>query len=260
MRRRLLALLAVGLLAVTAGCAGPGLGLFGGGISDEDLAKEPSEPYDWNTTRDVTITVLGGTHQAVYDLSNTTKLEMYKHSIGNDEPLSLWALRYRYPNGTIINGTAPPIAVTQEGSNTVVTVPDGDGMLAYSAGAGTKEFGTPSYVEGSYEVILPPDRRTNSFLLAEVQPGGYETSVDDRSRVHFLWDEVTGTVYIRYYLIRDKLIFQGLVVVLVLVAGGGVLYYYRKIRQLEEQREALGLDVDTDPDDEFGRDPPRGMG
>jgi hypothetical protein len=48
------------------------------------------------------------------------------------------------------------------------------------------------------------------------------------------------------------------VVVFSLIGGGGLLYYRRQIEALREQREELGLDVETD-DDEFDRGPPPGM-
>jgi hypothetical protein len=252
MRRRSLAVLAVVALSVSAGCTG----IFGGGVSEGELEATPPEPYDWNTTRTVTITIRDGTHQAVYDLENTTELNLFTRGFGSNEPLSFRSLRYRYPNGTVINGSAPEISVTQQGSKRVVEVPNGSGMVAYTSGSGGKTFGTPGYLEGSYEVILPPDRRVGSFLFGEVSPGGWNGRIDDRGRLHITWDDVSGSVFVRYYLARDVLIFRGLVLVALLVGGGGMAYYYREIRKLEEQREELGLDVDTDDDLGDGGPPP----
>jgi hypothetical protein len=122
-----------------------------------------------------------------------------------------------------------------------------------------KQFGTPGYVEGTYEVVLPPNTRTSSFLFGDVSPGGYTATVDDQSRLHLVWSEpVSDGVFVRFYLQRDVLIFRGLFVGVVLLGGTGLLYVYRQIQKLREQREELGLDVDTD-DDLGGGGPPPGM-
>jgi hypothetical protein len=249
-----MAALAVVALAATAGCTG----LFGGGISEKQLAKEPPEAYDWNTSTDVSITVRSASHQAVYDLNNTTELKLFTRGFSGNEPLSFKALHYRYPNGTVVQGSESAVEVGKQGSKRVVTVPNGSGMVAYTSGGGGKTFGMPSYVDGSYELVLPSNHRVSSFLFGQVSPGGYDTEVDDQGRLHLTWEDVSSDVYVRYYLTRDVLIFRGLVLIAVLVGGGGMLYYYREIRKLEEQREELGLDVDTD-DDDIGDGPPPGM-
>lgn len=256
MRPRIaLAALAVAALALFAGCATP----FAGQVSDESLDEVPDEPYDWNTTRDVTITVRDDSYQAVYDLNGTTKVEVYERGLSTDRPLTIWAVRYRYPNGTTLTGTQ--LNVYTAGARRVIEVPNGSGKLAYTSGSGMKEFGQPSFVEGTHEVILPPERRVGSFLFGEVQPRGWESSTDDRGRLHLVWDEpVTSGIYVRYYLPRDVLLFRGLVGLLVLVGIGGAVYYYRKIRKLEEERKDMGLDVDTDDDDLGGGGGPPGFG
>lgn len=252
MRRRLLAGLAVCLLALTAGCAG-----LGGGIGAERLDERPPEPYDWNTSANATITVHGGgAYQAVYNLTNTTELEVYRRGLGNDRPLSVRAVRYRYPNGSVINGSK--LTVYVRGNHRVIEVPNGSGMLAFTGSSRPKEFGTPAFLKGSYELILPPGHRVESFLFGEVNPPNYETTIDDRGRLHVTWEQVDRGVYVRYYLVRDVIAFRGAVAVLTVVGAIGMLYYYRKVQELKEKRRELGLDVDTD--DDFGNGgPPPGM-
>ncbi|MEF8908480.1 MAG: DUF5803 family protein, partial [Haloarculaceae archaeon] len=63
---------------------------------------------------------------------------------------------------------------------------------------------------------------------------------------------------VRYYLQRDLWIFGGIAVVSVTLGIGGLVYYLRQIRQLEEKREELGLDVDYE-DDPTDDGPPPGM-
>lgn len=259
MRRRTLAATAlVALLALSAGCAG----LFSSEVPDDAIEKEPPEPYDWNTTHTGTIHVVDGgdRYQAVFNLSeaNTTKLVLYERGLASDRPEWVRSVRYRYPNGTEVNGTDPVVDVRLEGSRRVVEVPD-EGTVAFTGPSDIKQFGIRTPVDGSYEVVLPPGRRVGSFLFGRVSPGGYSTSVDDRDRLHVSWEEVNGPIYLRYYLIRDLLLFRGAAVLLALVGAGGVLYYVRQIRQLKRRREEVGLDVEGEEDDEFGRDPPPGM-
>lgn len=252
MRSKLLAAaLAVAALALVAGCASP----FAGQVSEESLDEEPDEPYRWNTTRDVTFTVREGSYQAVYDLNGTTEIELYEAGLSTDRPLTIWAVRYRYPNGTTLTGTE--LEVYRSGARRVIEVPNGSGKLAYTSGSGAKEFGQESFAEGTTEVILPPDRRASSFLFGEVSPGGYDTYVDDRDRLHVVWDEpIDRGVYVRYYLPRDVLLFRGLVALLSVVALVGLAYYYRRIRSLEERRKEMGLDVETEDDLDDDGGPP----
>ncbi|PSQ59808.1 hypothetical protein BRD18_02550 [Halobacteriales archaeon SW_7_71_33] len=255
--RRLLAALAVGLLFASAGCTG----LFGGGgVSDEQLDEEPPEPYDWNATTDARVVVHDASYSTVYDLNGTTELRLFSRGLTSESPLSVRALRYRYPNGTVVNGSSDAVEVSTDGSRRVVTVPNGSGAVAFTASSGGKQLGLPAFVEGSYEVVLPPNTRTSAFLFGEVSPGGYETRVDEESRLHITWEEVTDGVLVRYYLQRDVLLFRGLLVAVGVVGGGGLLVLYRQIRRLRKQREELGLDVDVEDEDDLGGGgPPPGM-
>jgi hypothetical protein len=64
---------------------------------------------------------------------------------------------------------------------------------------------------------------------------------------------------IRYYLARDLTIFAGVIGAGILIALLGLGYFRLQIRQLEREREEMGLNVDTDGD-EFDQGPPPGMG
>lgn len=257
-RRTLAAAALVCLLAASAGCGG----LFASEVPDGALEKEPPEPYEWETETTGTIHVVDGgdRYQAVFDVSeaNTTRFVLYERGLSTDRPEWVRSVRYRYPNGTQINGSHPAVEVKLEGSRRVIEVPRAEGKLAFAGPSDIKQFGFRTPVDGSYELVLPPGRRVGSFLFGRVTPGGYSTSVDDRDRLHVTWDEVDSPIFVRYYLVRDLLLFRGGVALLALVAVGGVVYFLRQIRELKRRREEIGLDVDTD-DDEFGRDPPPGM-
>lgn len=251
-RRQLLAALALAALAATAGCS-----LLGSQQVSEERLGEPHD-YDWATGANVTINVTGGQFHAVYNVSNRSELGLYRtDGLGNERPLPVSAVRYRHANGTVVNGTN--ISVTRTRSRTVVALPPGEGQLGITAPSRAKRFSTRTFVGGSHEVLLPPGTRTGGFVFGSVQPGGYEIEREG-DRVHVLWEDVSSQgITVRYYLPRDLAIFLGAGGLLALVALGGAAYFLLQIRQLAERREELGLDVDVD-DDEFGRDPPPGMG
>lgn len=257
--RLLFAAALVGALALTAGCAG----LFGSEVPDSALDKEPPEPYDWNTSTMARIHVVDGgdRYQAVFDLSeaNTTRFVLYERGLSSDRPEWVRSVRYRYPNGTVVNGSDPAVTVKLKGSRRVIKVPAAEGKLAFTGPSDIKQFGLRTPVKGTYEVVLPPGRRVGSFLFGRVSPGRYTSFVDGQDRLHVTWErEIGSPIYMRYYLIRDVLLFRGAVALLALAGAGGVLYFLRKIRVLRRQREEVGLDVDAD--DEFDREPPPGMG
>jgi hypothetical protein len=252
-RRLVLAGVTLAVLAVTAGCSGvPFLG--SGSFSDDRLDKEPpGGEYDWNDTdAKVTIRIQGETFKATYQLNNTSTVKLFRKDFQQKRPLGIRAVRYRYPNDTVVNGSQ--LSIRKGDNNAVVDVPDPNGTLAVTAGATRKRFALPTYVDGSYEVILPSGMRTELFLLGDVSPGGYTQEIDDEGRAHVRWDDVSKPISVRYYLQRDLYIFGGAVLLIVLAGGGGALYYWRQIRTLREVREEHGLDVDTD--DEFDDDPP----
>lgn len=262
MSRRRLALLALAGLLLLSGC----LGGIGGGPADPDrLDQAPDEPYDWAASSDVSITVGADTnYQAVYDRSafNESIRLAEPGFLGTDTPVTISSLRYRYPNGTVINGSAFEDHGGSVGTadNALVIEPPGeDGKLAY-AGEGTpKQFAHPIAVEGAtYTLTLPEDRETSVPLFGRIVPAPDEqTVVDDRLTI--TWGDISGeTLVVRYYLPRDVQIFGGLLIGALGVAVLGGTYYWRKIQELRERREEMGFDIDIERDD--GDGPPPGMG
>ena len=250
-RRLLLAVAALAVLTISAGCAGP---LGSGGENLQQRLAESAD-YDWNTTRDVTVDVRSGEYTAIYAVENRSKLELYDYdSFGGEVPLKVSAVKFRYPNGTVVGHEQ--IDVTEKKHKTVVALPAQDGKLAYTAPAGGKTFNLPVFVEGTYQVTLPEGMRVGVFLLSDVRPRGYEATVED-GRTTIVWNEeiTANSVVIRYYLARDLTIFGGIVGVLSVVALIGLAYFIHQIRRLEERREEIGLNVDTS-DDSGGRKRP----
>ncbi|SDQ46938.1 DUF5803 family protein [Natronobacterium texcoconense] len=254
-RRLVLASIAVVLLIGLAGCTT----LFGG-ISDEELDREADYSDLQESDADVAIEIenggliSSGEFRAVYDLNETEELSLYRSSFYRDEPLDVHSVRYWHPNGTEMTGSE--LEVDQSRSSTEIRVPDGNGTLAFSGGAGTRTFQLPAYVSGSYDVTLPEGYRTSNFLFGDVNPGGYDREiVDDQERL--TWGEVDSTISLRYYLTRDITLFTGLIVVVLVLGGAGIAYYYYQVQRLQEQREELGLDVEMEDDSDDG--PPPGL-
>jgi hypothetical protein len=232
MRRRL-ALLAVLGLAVTAGCVG-------GGLDREALAANAT--YQWDTDADATINVTGDRYRGVYHLDNGSSLPVYRlDSLGSEQPVPIEALRFRYPNGTVVG--PGDLRVERQDARTVVT-PPANGTVAFIAPAGSKSFRTPAFRSGSHEVILPRNVRIGVPLLGTASPGGYSRSIEADGRVHMRWDDLdAGTeIDLQYYLQRDFYIFGGLVAGLTLLGVLGVLYFRRQIRALAARREATDLE------------------
>jgi hypothetical protein len=252
--RHLLAFGLVAVLVALAGCSS----VFG--PSQPDPAElNASADYGWDANATTSINVSRSSYQMVVTVENRTELEIHQRSdIGTEEPVQVSALRFRYPNGTVVNASAMTVENSRE--KTTITLPNRSGQVAFTAPRHGKRFSTPVFVEGSHAVTMPPQARIGVPLLSQAVPNGYTTSVSgDRMTVY--WENVErGPVITRYYLQRDLYLFGGLFGLLVVAGGAGALYYVRQIRELEEQREEIGLDVETDEDDLDGRDPPPGMG
>ncbi|AUV81520.1 hypothetical protein C2R22_07515 [Salinigranum rubrum] len=255
-RRHLLALVGLACLSLTAGCFGPGA------ISGDQLDQEPAEPYAWDTERDVHIAVqTDSSFRAVYNVSGES-IELFRRDgFGGRNPLNVRAVRYRYPNGTVLTGSeleARGGGVDRTREVVTVAFPNGTetGQLAFTAGATPKRFSLPVFVEGSYEVVLPPNRRVDLPVFGTVSPRGSSREVID-GQTHIRWEEVTSRgITVQYYLQRDIPIFGAIAAVSMVIGFGGAYYYKRQIDRLREMREEMGLDVEVEEKDDG---PPPGM-
>ncbi|MEM4780821.1 MAG: DUF5803 family protein [Halalkalicoccus sp.] len=238
---------AVGTVAV-AGCAG-----FGSVTSEEGLEEDAE--YDWETDADATIEVVEGEYKAIYTIEDRSTVRLYQSTrYGDDNPIDVRAVQFRYPDGTVV-GTEE-VEVEETRSAVYVHLPTENGQLAFTSDSRSRNFATDTFVEGSYEVILPPGYRVDNFVLGNVRPGGSEIEVID-DRTHIRWDEMDASaISVRYYLERDVYLFGGLIVVASIGAAIAGAYVYRQIQELERKREEAGLDVDIEDDDS---EPPPGM-
>lgn len=258
--RRTLALVALVALVVSGGCLSL---ITGNEVSDEKLDEPPESRYNWDSESDVHITVSDhATYQAVYNVSaaENGQFELFhKDALGTQTPLNINSLRYRYPNGTVINGSQIDDhggTVEAKREKLVIEPPTKGGKLAFSGSSTQKRFAIPTFVEGSYTVVLAEDRRVSAPLFGRISPGADEVSIED-GRVHIVWNEVTtNNVVVQYYIQRDLQIFAVAAGILSIVGLVGLAYYRRQLQALQEKREELGLDVDTDDDREG---PPPGM-
>lgn len=253
--RLIVATAAVALLAVTAGCFG------GGGLTDEELDAEAE--YDWDTEEDVVIEVdeAGGfisdaEYRAVYDVTDHDSLTLYRPGITSDSPVRIRALQYRSADGEIVTGSELDVEYGDE--RTVVHLPDEEGgKLAFMANAGPKQVSQPAYVSGSYRVILPEGYAASDFLLGHVSPRSGETEVID-GRTNIVWEDVSSSISVQFYLERNQSIFWGLVAVFSVVGLGGYVYFSRQIERIRQKRAEMGLAVEEP--DEFDDDgPPPGL-
>lgn len=281
--RRALALVALAVLAASAGCAS----ILGPGSADAgELSKNAS--YSWTEADAAYMEVARNNYTAIYRVDNRTTgdyddedptMELYtRDALGTEQPLELAAVRFRYPNGTLVrfreadgeavavveysNGTSrdAPEAMTVDKTRrrTVVHLPANEtGQLGVTVPKNGKQVSTPTFVEGNYEMVLPADTDISVPLLAQVRPPRSDAETVD-GRVHVYWENVTASsVSVRYYLDRDLLIFSALVGVLTVAGLVGAVYYLREIRETRRRREEVGLDVDVEDDDREG--PPPGM-
>lgn len=250
MNRRLLAAFSLLVLIALAGCAG-----FGSVTNDEGLEEDAE--YDWDTDANATIDVGDDEYKAVYTIEGRSTVRLYESTrYGNDRPIDVRAVQFRYPDGTVVG--MEEIEVEETRSEVYVHLPAEEGQLAFTSDSRSRNFQTDTFVDGSYEVILPPGYRVDNFVLATIRPGGHETTLNEETdRVHIRWDEMDAdSITVRYYLGRDVYLFGGLVVVASIGALIGLGYVYRQIQELKRRREEMGLDVDVE-DDRDG--PPPGM-
>ena len=244
------------MLAALAGCTS----ILGGGPSETELTQNAT--YEWDTNATASYNVSRSEFTGVVTVENSTFVDLYRRGeLGNDEPLDVAALQYRYPNGTVVTANDSALSAETRNSRLNVSLPQAGGQVAFTADRPTgKQFTTPVFVEGvSHEVTLPPRARVGVPLLSRVSPSSDSTRVVD-NRMTIRWEELSrSSLIVRYYLARDLPLFGGLGGVLVLVGIGGSVYYLRQIRVLKRRREEIAPDVETE-DDDFGDDgPPPGM-
>lgn len=229
---------ALGLLVllVTTGCLGGTPA-----PSEEDLAADAD--YEWDHDADVTIHVGADQYETVANVSDRESVHLASSDgFGGRSPLYISAIRFRYPNGTVVGPDAMDVYTSD--SRTVVEFPVDNGTFAYSANAGSRSVTIPVGFEGSHEVALPPGMRASFPVFGVVEPGGYEKTIED-NRVHVYWESMhSDSITLQYYLEQDLLIFGGIVGLLTAVALGGVVYFRKRIRRLEQEREEQGLDVE----------------
>lgn len=239
MKRTRLVPLALVLVVVTTGC----LGGFGD-ISEEDLCADAS--YDWDTDANATYTVwTNSSYAAVYDVENSSSMELHsRDGLGNDEPVHIESVKFRAEDGTVYDCEDVEVETTRH--ETIVEFPEENGQFAYTAESSPKRFVTQQYVDGSHEVILPPNREISNPVFGSVQPSEDETERVD-GRLHVRWDEPEGNrLVVQYYLDRDVPLFVGIVVVAGIAAIIGFAYHYRLLQGLQRRREEAGIDLDEE--------------
>lgn len=251
-RRQLLALLGLVAVALLAGC-----GFGPTDVPDEELNQNVS--FDWDTDANATYSLSRSSYSAVVQVSNQSSLKVFRRdALGTDNPIRPNALRFRFPNGTVVNASHTNLSATLRSSSTLLKLPADNGTIGYTAGRSGKRFSTPVFVDGSHELVLPAGTRVGVPLLSQVSPGGYQTKVGQDNRMTIRWDDLDGgAITARYYLQRDLLLFTILLVVVVFVGGGGLIYYVRQLRRLQARREEMALDVEEESEE---KDPPPGMG
>ena len=239
-RRLLLAAGALALLGLLAGCAGP----FGGGGIDTSRANE-SVDYDWDTSANATLTVESDAIRAVYAVENRSTVEVYGfRRFNNERPLDPVAVRFRYPNGTVVGPGAMTFSTAN--SRTVIELPADEGQLALTLPKTGKRVRVPVVVDGSHEVILPENAHVRYFLLGRVAPSADERVEGDDGRVRLRWDSVSGDrLIVEYYLERDLVIFAAVLTVASLAVLGGLVYFWLQLRTLRERRQQVAWDEDS---------------
>ena len=271
MNRRYLAVGGLLVLVALAGCLGGG-----GEIDEAELGAEAE--YDWNTTATATYNVTTSSllsfssndYQAILRVENRSTIEIFRSTLfRGDRPVSLRALQFEYPDGTVVNATEDGNLTAIEGSDeTEIQLPAENGTVAYTVdwgGASRAWGGSPrtwrvqTPIEGSHEVVMPEGARADLPLFSLTSPGGHETAVED-DRATLRWDEFdSSSITIRYYLVRDLYLFGGLFAIAGLIGIAGTAYYYRGIRQAKRKREEVGLDVEQEDDDIGDDGPPPGV-
>jgi hypothetical protein len=254
-RRFALAVAAIALLAVSAGCLGYATG--GGEVTNETLDAEPPREYDFDTERDAAFELsTDNRYTAVYAVDDREELRLYRQTpYQGDQPLEFEAFRYRYPDGEVVTGSefrARGGEIERTTDETWIRFADdmAGGEVAFSGAGSPRRFSTRAYVEGSYAVTLPPGFSTEFPIVGHVSPGDHTVeTVGDRDRV--VWDDVTsGSVVVQSYREGDLVVFGVILLIGAVAAVAGTLYFRRQLAALRQRRRDLGLGVYDDEDDD----------
>ncbi len=257
MNRKLLALLAVLTLVASAGCLA--YVTDGGEVSNETLDTEPPAEYVFDSESDARIDLQGSTFTAVYAVPDDGEMRIYQETgYGVEEPRNPRAFRYQYPNGTVITGSefrASGGEIERTADEVWVRFDDDmtEGKVAFAGDGSPRRFVLPTFVEGTYEIVLPPGFTTDFALFGEISPSGYEVDRGgDRERITWSEDVTTDTVLVQAYSERDFWIFLGLVGIALVVGAAGLYRFRRQLEALRERRLEMGIGSEGDDG------PPRG--
>lgn len=248
MKRHFAIIACLVFLTASAGCTGVfGLDL---GLGGGELAKSENTHYNWNTSADATLRLDTNEYRSVYKLDQR-KLAVYtRDTFGQERSVELGAVKYRYPNGTVITPSEKEsFSIDKKQKQTTINVPSSDGRVAFVAEKSGRSIRTPVFLESgendgpSYEVILPPNTDVSLPLLASVRPNNHETKSID-GRIHITWESVeSDSISARYYLQQDLLIFGGITGLLTVGGVIGAVYYLVQIRRLKQLRKRVGFDI-----------------
>lgn len=288
-RRRLLALGGLAVLVALSGCS-----VFGGGeISDSALNKNASYNWDtqanasYNVTTDPLLSFSSDEYRAVITVQNQSTVSVHRESlIRGDQPVAIEALQFEFHNesalnetrenvtviertadGPVVDARHPNLTAIEQSDETEMRLPADNGTVGYTAewggagglGSGPRTWRVRTPVEGPHNVTMPKGARTAIPLLSSTAPGGHSTTVEN-NRERLQWEELdSGTVSVRYYLLRDLYIFGGLLLLGLTAGAGGAAYYYRQIQRAREKRQEVGLDVEQEDDDTGNNGPPPGL-
>ncbi len=255
-RRRFLAIAGVALLVFLSGCS-----VFGGGeIDEDDLLGEQDYDWDANATATYDLSVSSSSYTAVLHIENRSTLEIHQSDLFfGDDAVSIEALQFQFQNGTVANATHAGLNATEGSDETVIGLPARDGKVAWTASRSGKQWSTPVFVEGSHQVHLPESTRVGIPFLSQTSPGADRSTVEDDQMTLFWEDPDSSSISIRYYLVRDLYLFGAIGIGGLLIGIAGTVYYVRQIREAQQKREEVGLDIDYDDDDLGDSGPPPGM-
>lgn len=255
MNRRAFALGAVVVLVFLSGCSA-----FGGGeIDEDDLLGE--QEYDWNANATATydLSVSSEAYTAVIEVDNQTTFTVYRSTaFRGDQSLSIETLRFQFENGTVVNATHSNLTATEKSEETELGLPAANGTVAWTSPRSGKQWSTPVFVEASHQVRLPESTRVGIPFLSQTSPSADRSTVEDDQMTLF-WEEPDGDISVRYYLVRDLYIFGSIAFIALILGGGGIIYYLREIREAQQKRQEVGLEVEQDSDDIGDDGPPPGM-